>query len=409
MAIIKEKEDDVMEQPLVSVVIPVYNRENTILRAIDSVLRQTYTNIEIIVVDDCSIDSTVNLISSCNDERIRVICLSRNQGANYARNRGIENARGEFIAFQDSDDEWLENKLDKQIKYMLDERLEAVFCPYILCDGAQCYIVPNDYQNSDIYITGLQEKLKRGNVVGTPTLIVKRDVFHRIGMFDEEMARLQDYEFVIRLIKKYRLGYIDEPLVKAYRLGKSISTNEDAFIEAYKRLAEKHSDFIELECVIDSIFNYTTIFRDGKINWGKFDGLIEIIRNELDCKTQKDFYKLIVEYLYKRYFPVRRMVEDWYAFYTEFIRTKEFAIYGAGKYGKKAYDDIKRQNCIPRYFLVTEQNGQSEMEGVPVVELSADISRDIPVIIAVSWEKQNELIKNLQNLGIYRFCIYPFC
>lgn len=398
-----------MQQPLVTVVIPVYNRENTILRAISSVLRQTYTNVEVIVVDDCSIDSTVNVLNSCDDKRVQVICLPHNQGANYARNRGIERARGEFIAFQDSDDEWLEDKLDKQIRYLIEERLEAVFCPYILCDGDQCCIVPKDYQNSYIYRAGLQEKLKRGNVVGTPTLVVKRNVFFQIGMFDEKMVRLQDYEFVIRYVKKYRLGYLAEPLVKAYKSENSISTNERAFLEAYKRLSKKHSDFIDLECVIDSIFNYTTIFENGIINWERFDGLIEIIRNGTTCKDQKDFYKLIVEYIYRKYFPVKKMIEDWYTFFTEFVRTKEFAIYGAGTYGRKAYDDIKKQNCIPRYFLVTEQKEQLEIDGVPVVELSENISKDILVIIAVSWDKQNELIKNLQNLGVYRFCIYPFC
>lgn len=398
-----------MQQPLVSVVIPVYNRENTILRAVRSVLRQTYSNIEIIVVDDCSTDSTVSVINSCDDKRVQLIALPHNHGANYARNRGIERARGEFIAFQDSDDEWMEDKLDKQIRYLTEENMKAVFSPYILCEEGQCRIIPKDYQSSDIYKEGLQEKLKRGNAVGTPTLIVKRDVFFQIGMFDEKMDRLQDYEFVIRYIKKYRLGYIAEPLVKAYRLEKSISTDENAFLEAYKRLAEKHSDFIDLEYVIDNIFNYTTIFKNGKVNWERLDELIEIVRSRPDWRNQKDFYKLIVEYMYGRYFLIRKMIEDWYLFFTEFVKTKEFAIYGAGTYGRKAYGDIKKQNRIPKYFLVTEQNGQSDIDGVPVVELSDNISKDIPVIVAVSWDKQNELIKNLQNLGVYRFCIYPFC
>lgn len=403
------KEDKVMGQPLVTVVIPVYNRQTTILRAINSVLQQTYANIEIIVVDDCSVDSTVNVINTCGDSRVHVIRLPQNYGANYARNRGIEKAKGEFIAFQDSDDEWLEDKLDKQIRYMMVEKLEAVFCPYILCDGCQRSVIPKNYQNSDIYRAGLQEKLKRDNVVGTPTLVVKKDIFSQIGMFDEQMTRLQDYEFVIRLVKKYRLGYMAEPLVKAYRQEGSISTDKEALLEAYKRLAEKHTDFIDLECMIDNIFNYTTVFENGKINWRKFDELIEIIRRKKIFGGHRDFYKLIIENIYRRYFSVKKMIEDWYLFLIEFIRTKEFAIYGAGTYGLKAYNDLKKQNCIPKFFLVTEQKGQLGIEGIPVLELSTDIDKSVPVIIAVSWEKQSELIKNLQNIGIYRYCIYPFC
>ncbi len=397
-----------MESPLVTVIIPVFNREDTISRAVNSVLQQEYKNIEAIVVDDCSNDTTVEVVKNCGDPRIKLICLPQNHGANYARNRGIENAKGEFIAFQDSDDEWLKEKLDKQIKYMTDNNLDASFCPYILCDGEQRQIIPSDFENRDLYTAQLKEQLKRGNVVGTPTLVVKRDVFSRIGMFDEEMARLQDYEFVLRIIKKYRLGYIAEPLVKAYRIAGSISNNEDAFIDAYKRLAEKHSDFIDLDSVINSIFKYSAVFQNGEINWEKFDGLIEMIRGKTASEGHKDFYKLIVEYIYGRYFPVKKMIEDWYAFSIESIRTKEFAIYGAGIYGRRAYNDIKKQGCIPRCFLVTKQGGQLEIEGVPVVELSTDFNRDMLVIIAVSWEKQNEIIKNLQNAGICRVCIYPF-
>ncbi len=394
---------------MVTVIIPVFNREDTISRAVNSVLQQKYKNIEVIIVDDCSNDSTVNVVKDFRDPRVKLICLPQNHGANYARNRGIENAKGTYIAFQDSDDEWLKGKLDKQIKYMTNNNLAASFCPYILCDGEQRQIIPLDFENRDLYTKQLKEKLKRGNVVGTPTLVVKKDVFSQIGMFDEKMTRLQDYEFVLRFIKKYSLGYIAEPLVKAYRVEGSISNSEGAFLDAYKRLAEKHSDFIDLDCMIDSIFKYSAVFQNGEINWEKFDGLIKIIRERTSCGAHKDFYKLIIEYIYKRYFPVKKMIEDWYAFLTESIKTEAFAIYGAGVYGRRACNDLKRQGCIPKCFLVTKQREQLEIEGVPVVELSVDFNRNMPVIVAVSWEKQKDIIQNLQIAGICRFCIYPFC
>ncbi len=398
-----------MEHPLVTIIIPVYNREDTILRAVNSVLRQTYTNIEIIIVDDCSTDSTVDVIKKCNDDRIRLVCLPHNQGANFARNRGIERAKGQFIAFQDSDDEWLEDKLARQISYMLKENLNGSFCPYILCDGEKRQIIPYDYENSDFCSGGLEERLKAGNIVGTPTLIVKRDVFSQIGLFDEEMARLQDYEFVIRFVKKYRLGYINKPMVKAYKMEKSISADKRALLDAYKILAEKHFDYIDFRHMTDTVFRYTDLFTGKEIAWEEFDGLIDRIRDKPGFGDETDYYKQIAESIYKMYFPMRNMLEHWYGFFCRLIDTEEFAIYGAGTFGRRAYFDLKKQNRIPKCFLVTKQGEDRFIDGIPIMELSGHGNKDMPVLIAVSWEKQKELIENLQNKGICRFSIYPFC
>ena len=116
--------------PLVSVIIPVYNREKTIVRALRSVLNQTYANYEIIVVNDGSTDGSLSLIRSFVDDRITVISLSENHGASFARNIGMTEAKGEYTALQDSDDEWLADKLEIQVDYMFNNGLYAVFCPY---------------------------------------------------------------------------------------------------------------------------------------------------------------------------------------------------------------------------------------------------------------------------------------
>ncbi|MGB3624622.1 MAG: glycosyltransferase family 2 protein, partial [Henriciella sp.] len=100
---------------LVSVVIPTYNRARTLRRAVESVLRQSYTNLELIVVDDASTDDTKAVLSSINDPRMRVITYEFNRGCAAARNIGARDARGEYLAFQDSDDEWLADKLSKQV------------------------------------------------------------------------------------------------------------------------------------------------------------------------------------------------------------------------------------------------------------------------------------------------------
>ncbi len=398
-----------MEYPLVTVIIPVYNRQYTIRRAIDSVLKQTYKNIELIIVDDCSTDATVNIIKEYKDKRICLICLIKNQGANFARNRGIEKAKGEFIAFQDSDDEWLADKLEKQISCMLKEKLKASFCPYILYEGKQNSIIPNDYQNIELYQNKLEEKLKRGNIVGTPTLVVKKEVFFQIGMFDEKMKRLQDYEFIIRFVKNYKLGYIYQPLVKAYRMEKSISTDKNALLDAYVTLTEKHFDFIDLQSVIDNIFNCTNVFGGNKINWNDFDRVIDVIKKKRLLEEQDDIYKWIVDYVYEKYFSIKRMLVKKYDFFCKLLKTKRFAIYGAGTYGEKVYYELKMKNLEPECFFVTELSEELEIDGIPINKFSLCSDKDLLVIIAVSWDKQNEIIESLQLQGVFEFCIYPFC
>lgn len=102
-------------EPLVSVIIPTYNRGRLILDSVNSVLNQTYKNIELIVVDDCSTDDTKEVIESIKDSHIKYIKLEKNSGACIARNRGIEKSTGEFIAFNDSDDLWIPEKICRQL------------------------------------------------------------------------------------------------------------------------------------------------------------------------------------------------------------------------------------------------------------------------------------------------------
>lgn len=394
-------------EPLISVVIPVYNREKTILRALNSVLMQTYSNIEVIVVDDGSTDSTAQIVSSCADERVRLICLSGNQGANRARNRGITEAKGEYIAFQDSDDEWLTDKLEKQLAYMFRTDTKAAYCPYILYDGDKACIVPDNYMNQDICEKNVAEALKKGNVVGTPTLIIKRELFSKTGLFDEDMKKLQDYEFVIRLVKNERLGYMKEPLVKAYRMEQSITSDTHLILEAYAKILEKHSDFVDIKTVLHIYLKYAETLWNGRINWPEFDRIIESIRKSGQAITGEECYKTAIQYFYNQNWKRKKALAEWYLTFRNNLKTEEFAIYGAGMWGQKAYYTMKKENYIPKCFIVTEQEDEMTIDGIPVRALRKQEDPEMPVIIAVSWDKQREIINNLINKGMYKFCIYP--
>lgn len=393
--------------PLVSVVIPAYNRENTVLRAVNSVLAQTYSNIEVIVVDDCSTDKTVEIVRNCKDSRLRLVCLPYNQGANVARNIGIERAKGEFIAFQDSDDEWLEDKLEKQVAHMLDNNLMASFSPYIMHDGTRSWVVPNDYLDKELYDCNLSKTLKKRSCVGTPTLVIRKEVVSHIGMFDEKMRRLQDYEFVIRLVKNFRCGYICEPLVNAYKLGGSISSDNGALLDAYVRLLEKHGDFMDVESIVVTCLEAGIFFEGTELNWEKFNKLVTAAENG-DPGMETKCCRTIIQTLYKKYYPVKGILNSWYQCFREYIKNGEYAVYGAGVYGRIVYQTMKQDNYIPKCFLVTKMDGISEIDGIPVMELSEQTDREMPVMIAVSWEKQTELIKNLMDREMYKFCIFPF-
>lgn len=396
-------------EPLVSVIIPVYNREDTILRALNSVLMQTYSNIEVIIVDDCSTDRTVQIIENCKDSRVNLVCLLSNSGANAARNRGIEHARGRFIAFQDSDDEWMVNKLEKQVRYMLKADVAVSYCPYILYENEQCYIIPNNYKNCDYYEHNTVEILKKHNIVGTPTIVVNREVFSEIGMFDEDMNRFQDYEFVIRLSKKFKLGYIGEPLVKAYRTANSITANNKVLADVYVKLLERHIDFLDFENFLYTYFENCDLYQDSNLYTKNVDEILAVVRRYEKENCGKFCDCTTIRYLYEKLGAVSDIMSEWYCFFEEHVRTREFAIYGAGVYGYKAYKTLKKKGCVPTYFIVTEKGKITDIEGIPVIALSECNDGNIPIIIAVSLKTQYELVQNLLGRQMRKFCIYPFC
>ena len=216
---------------LVSVIIPVYNRMNTIIRAVNSVLNQTYENIEIIIVDDGSTDKTLEILESLNNKKINIF-KQTHKGANAARNYGIKKANGKYIAFQDSDDEWLPEKLEYQIKYMIENQYEVCYCPFLLYQQKEQCIIPEDYKNKDKYEKNLLSILQTKNVVSTQTMVIHRNVIFDVGMFDEEMPRCQDYEYIIRIIQNIKVGYINKVLVLVYRTENSISNDRKKEAEA---------------------------------------------------------------------------------------------------------------------------------------------------------------------------------
>lgn len=217
----------------VSIIIPTYNRAHLIERAIRSVLNQTYTEFELLVVDDGSTDNTKEVVEGIKDARIRYICCKGNGGAARARNRGIAEAQYDYIAFQDSDDEWHPDKLEKQMKAMAEasEDTGLVYCEYHynglegledICPNRE---IPLEQKQGNIF-----PELLTGNMIGTPVMLVKRECFDKVGVFNENFPCMEDYELVLRIAREYRIVFVPEVLMEVYANYESVTNNLEGFL-----------------------------------------------------------------------------------------------------------------------------------------------------------------------------------
>lgn len=220
---------------MISVIIPTHNRGYIIKKSIDSVLSQTYKNIELIVVDDNSTDNTEQIIKEINDSRLIYIKLNKNVGANAARNIGIKKAKGEFIAFQDSDDEWIDSKLEIQLKELKEKNFDIVCCSFWQNDYDTTQIFPNMKVESE----DLLHRILLENFMSTQTIMGYRKCFLQ-ECFDEDMPRFQDWELSIRLVKTFNVGFIDIPLVNVYIQKNSISRNNKRAVIALEKILNKY-------------------------------------------------------------------------------------------------------------------------------------------------------------------------
>ena len=205
-----------MINDLVSVVIPTYNREKELEVSVKSVLHQTYDNLEVIVIDDCSTDNTEEMLSKINDGRVTYIRNEQNMGPAVSRNRGARLAKGEFIAFHDSDDEWYPDKLSKQMKvFAKHPDYSLVYCAYKYSYPDREIQIPGIDTDKKLLSGKMFESLLNENKIGTPTIVVRKDAFFEVDGFDEELRSLEDWEFAIRISENHLIGYVDEILMKA--------------------------------------------------------------------------------------------------------------------------------------------------------------------------------------------------
>ena len=216
--------------------MPAFNREKTIVRAIRSVLEQSVPDLEIVVVDDGSTDGTVAAVESVDDPRVRLIRHEVNGGEAAGRNTGVRAARGRYVAYLDSDDEWLPGKLAAQLEVLegAPDPVRGCICGIeLVADGEAYPRIPH-----------LSRPLEKLLLMGCglfpgATLLVRRDVFDEVGYYDTALPRFTDWDWLLRYAERYELVLVPKPLARVYRDGNPTGESVE---NSTRHLLSKHGD-----------------------------------------------------------------------------------------------------------------------------------------------------------------------
>jgi glycosyltransferase involved in cell wall biosynthesis len=299
-----------MQSPLVSAIIPVYNGSCYITKSIKSVLSQTYQNIEIIVVDDGSRDSTYEKIKPYLG-RLKYI-YQKNQGASAARNKGIMNSAGEYVAFLDHDDIWLPEKIEIQINQMLEH-------PEIGMVHSNCGFIDADDNHLDgiNWPIGAQGKCFKElfiqNKIMILTVVIRRACLDRVGFFDEGIKYCEDRELWLRLSHKFPIGYIDKCLAY-YRIHDSNMSHKrvehfNYRLKMYKKMLRIYPDVwntVGESDVIKCIFNDTYRLANLCYKSGNYQKAVLYYLKAISWSP--------LEFLLKQFSPEKANLVRWYRY-----------------------------------------------------------------------------------------------
>jgi glycosyltransferase involved in cell wall biosynthesis len=263
-----------IEQSLdISVIIPTFNRSDTISNAINSVLKQTFEPNEIIVIDDCSNDNTQEILKSIDN--IVILKTKKNSGAQTARNIGIKAAKSDWITFLDSDDEWLPRKLEKQISVLKSIN----FDPFSVIHG-DCLINNIDTNKErqwnlhDIDGKNVYSLMLKKSGTFFPAILTSKKALKTIGYLDEKVISFQEWDTSIRLSKICQFKHIHSPLFRYVIQKNSISTNSKDNIIGYYYIIQKHKDEIIKHCSVQTYIGHIVkcanmAMNSKKFKWGR--------------------------------------------------------------------------------------------------------------------------------------------
>ena len=229
----------------VSVIIPIYNSEKYLEECIHSVIHQTHRNLEIICVDDCSTDKSVSIVKRFHDKRIKLIQLKKNSGAGICRNKGIEKATGDLICFLDSDDYWLLDKIEKQVKFIQDKAF--IYGSYLYLRRNKTHIakVPEEFS---------YDELLKNSGIFTSTVMLNMKYLNKKDIYMSKDRMGQDYTLWYKVLKKVGKAYGMQEVLSIYRVGnKSLSSNK---FKAMKRTWNLYKSESICSEITPLIFNF---------------------------------------------------------------------------------------------------------------------------------------------------------
>ncbi len=241
--------------PLVSVVVPCYNHEKYVKETIESIINQTYKNIELIVIDDGSKDNSVSVIQELADKYGFTFIHRPNKGLSATLNEGIRLAKGKYFSSIASDDILFLEKIEKQVKFMESNP------KYGMCYGKIVYFEDSientyDYPNSNKQGWVFDDLLNYGCFIPAPSYFTRKEVFESVGGFDKNLW-IEDWDMWLRIAKKYQVGYIDEYLAYYRKHDTNISSQSLKMYKAEKQILEKYKDYE----------NFNNVIKNKKIVW----------------------------------------------------------------------------------------------------------------------------------------------
>lgn len=241
-SVAEEKE---RQNELISVIICTYNRVGLLGRSIQSVLSQTYTNLELLIIDDCSADNTGEFVKGLSDQRIRYYRNENNLGLSASKNRGASLAKGELLAFQDDDDEWKPEKLATLMEVWIKERTEETGMIYheMQEQGASAFIpsrdIPLEWKSKDIFRHMLLYPM-----IGATASLIRKSCLDELGGFNEKLGSIEDYEFYLRMASKYRILFVEEPLMIIYDTPGSVNKRFKSKIDTELYILDTMYEFL---------------------------------------------------------------------------------------------------------------------------------------------------------------------
>ena len=378
---------------MISVIMPTYNRANVIGRAIDSVLNQTYRDIELIIIDDGSTDNTMSVVSAYKDKRIRYFYYADNRGQSHARNFGLDVAVGEYVAFLDSDNEWSEDHLQGRIGLLKDVINPVISYSriHMVADDHADYLFPEGLTDTEADDRkALIHKMCISNQIDTNGVIISRDCMEEFR-FDEDMDALEDWDVFLRIIRDTEVSIIFDPrvTVKHYLMCDSISNQNDSFMMARINLFYKNIDLFD-----DVSFEEM----DADIGF-----LMEGIETASSLSNLKDmpaslgraaanyfayiFYRMRIhhDHMWVRinelssneasYRHIVNIEETLTA-----LNVRKIAIYGYGNFGKKLYQGIRHSGITVTDIIDRNHVISASDEAVVVSEIPQNCEADMIIV-----------------------------